>query len=136
VVSFKSRPLYPWDRSPRYHWRGGGVGTAVGVNAVAIRKTSKCPRQEFGPSRPARSVDTTLTELPRLARGMFSDVAGVNVFLIQVLGTDQWLYLVTEEYKLCKPLRLSPFWTVPTQLYLVSSSVPRSTIFLLKFLNC
>jgi hypothetical protein len=55
VVSFMRRPLYPRDKSLRYllvwtRWR---------------REISHhCPRRELSPDRPARSLVSTLTELP------------------------------------------------------------------------
>jgi hypothetical protein len=54
VVSFTPRPLYPGERAPGNHWRGGWVSPRADLDAVEKRKTS-CPCRELNPGSPACS---------------------------------------------------------------------------------
>jgi hypothetical protein len=68
VVSFTSRPLYPLYRIPRYplYMRLGGPQSRLDAVAKEKIKSLHCPCRELNPSRPARNLVSTLTELPRL----------------------------------------------------------------------
>jgi hypothetical protein len=45
-----AQPLYPWEMSPWYHWKGGWVGPRDGLDAVAKRKSLPC--METNSARP------------------------------------------------------------------------------------
>jgi hypothetical protein len=56
VVSIKPRPLYPRERAPGTHWKGGRVSPRTDLDDVAKRKFLTLPGLEFRPLRlPARS---------------------------------------------------------------------------------
>jgi hypothetical protein len=65
VVSFSPRPLYLQGKSLCAHWVGGWVGPRAGLDASVKRKCLTLCR-ESNPGRPAPSLVTILTELPRL----------------------------------------------------------------------
>jgi hypothetical protein len=61
-----SRPgrFTPFEKSPGTHWIGDWVGHRVGLGAVVRRENPiSCCESNLG--RPARSLVTILTELPR-----------------------------------------------------------------------
>jgi hypothetical protein len=66
VVGFTPRPLYPQDTSRRYPLdrRLGRLQSLSGRDGEE-KKPHHCPWWELNPSRPARSLITILTELPR-----------------------------------------------------------------------
>jgi hypothetical protein len=59
--------LFPGENAAGTHWIGGSVGSGVGLEAVAkTKKNLPCACREPNPGRPARSLTTILTELPRI----------------------------------------------------------------------
>jgi hypothetical protein len=55
VVGFTHRPLYPREKSPGTHWKGGWVGPRNGLDDVERWKTLPLPGLELQPlGRPAR----------------------------------------------------------------------------------
>jgi hypothetical protein len=67
VVTFTPRPLYPRVESPRcpYDKKLGGRQNRYG-RCGEEKKSYHCPSRELNTGRPARSLVTILTELPRL----------------------------------------------------------------------
>jgi hypothetical protein len=56
--------LFPGKEAPGTHWIGGWMDPSASVDAMVKKKISaSC--QELKPRRPARSLVTVLTELPR-----------------------------------------------------------------------
>jgi hypothetical protein len=47
VVSIKTRPLYPREKSPDSHWIGGCVGSRAGLHAMEKRKNLPLPGQLY-----------------------------------------------------------------------------------------
>jgi hypothetical protein len=68
VVSFTPQPLYLWSKTPPYpldRRLGGGGSQTRSVCDGKEGKSHQCPWQELNSGRPARSLVTVLTELPR-----------------------------------------------------------------------
>jgi hypothetical protein len=65
MVSFTLRPLGRRRKDPGNRWIIGWVGPRVGLDAATKRK-NPCPCRELNHNRPARSLVTILTGLPRL----------------------------------------------------------------------
>jgi hypothetical protein len=67
VVSFTPRPLYPRGKSRRYPLvrRLSGVQSRFGRGGEE-KTPHHCPCRELNPDRPARSLVSILTKLPRL----------------------------------------------------------------------
>jgi hypothetical protein len=102
VFSFTARSLYPRRKSPRYPLDGrlGGPQSRAGRGGEE-EKSHHCLCQELNPSRPARSVVPTLTELPRLLTcdRSVSRLDGRT----WITGGDIWMFLypITDLVQLC-----------------------------------
>jgi len=67
-VSFTARPIYRQGRTPAGHWRGRSVGPSRVTTLQRKEYTRILPLPESKPrilGRPAQSLDTKRTELPR-----------------------------------------------------------------------
>jgi hypothetical protein len=81
VVSFTSRPLYPWDRAPGTHWIGGWVVTRAGLDAVVKRKIPSLCRDKNPPiiQPVAQRYTTELSRFPAhyILIKFFFDAGGI-----------------------------------------------------------
>jgi hypothetical protein len=89
--------------TPGTHWIAGWVGCRLGLDSVARRKISS-PCRESNSSRPASSVVTILTELPRPVLKAFQLFPNITAYILLMQKYSLFLEPMTRG-KICDSAR-------------------------------